>query len=100
MSSAGHITAEAARDRLVVLTRFFSTAADAAIRLPAHLVDEEQIDRLLSHYERRAAHYREMADEEAAAPSELTERDTTVFRGVLFQIKDADRLSAAVTAAA
>ena len=85
-------TAEAARDRLVDLGRFFSTAADAAIRLPVHLVTDAQFDRLLGHYERRATYYREMADDEAAAPSEQAERDTAVFRGVLFQIKDADRM--------
>jgi hypothetical protein len=39
-------TAEAARDRLVDLAQFYSTAADAAIRLPVHLVTEEQADRL------------------------------------------------------
>lgn len=85
-------TAEAARDRLVDLGRFFSTAADAAIRLPVHLVTEAQFDRLLGHYETRAAYYGQRADDEAAAPSEQTERDTAVFRGVLFQIKDADRM--------
>ena len=37
-------------------------------------------------------------DDEAAAPSEATERDTAVFRGVLFQIKDAHRLREVVAA--
>lgn len=92
-------TSAIARDRLVDLGRFHATAADAALRLPVHLVSDGQFERLLDHYEQRVAYHRENADEEASTPSEQTERDTAVLRAVLFQIKDAQRLGRAVTAA-
>lgn len=91
-------TAAAARDRLVDLARFGSTAGDAAIRLPVHLVDEEQAERLLDHFERRVEFHRWTLDEDGAAPSEQTDRETAIIRTVLFQIKDAARLHEMVAA--
>ena len=91
-------SAKSARGRLVDLARFGSTAADAAVRLPVHLVSEEQAERLLHHYEQRVSFHREIIDEEGAGPSEFDDRESTIIRTVLFQIKDAARLHEVVAA--
>ena len=91
-------SAESARDRLVDLARFGTTAADAAVRLPVHLVGEEQAELLLDHYEQRRTLHRELVDEDGTGPSEFADRESMVIRTVLFQIKDAERLRQVVAA--
>ena len=90
--------AKAARGRLVDLSRFRSTAADAAIRLPVHLVDERQAERLLRHFEQRAKWDGWTVGGDGPIPSEHDDRETAIIRTVLFQIKDADRLREVVAA--
>ncbi len=86
-----HGIAESARDRLVELAGFLSMAGDASIRLPAHLVGEDQASALLEHYERRCSYFRELEAEDPPL-DEDAERQTAVLRSVLFQIQDARRL--------
>ena len=62
-------SAESARDRLVDLARFGTTAADAAVRLPVHLVGEEQAELLLDHYEQRRTFHRELVDGTGPVPA-------------------------------
>ena len=90
--------ADAARGRLVDLTRYIATAGDAAIRLPVHLVSDQQTAWLLDFYEQRCEAMKPRSDDDAYEPGDMSMRETAVIRTVLFQINDAARLRDVVAA--
>lgn len=94
MDSLGHLAADPdhgdqAREALVELVDFVETAADAAIRIPTHLLERTGRQKLLESYERRIEFFESRGGGEASILDFDILRANHVIKSTIWQANDA-----------